>query len=130
MKEGDCLNDPRTEELGPDAAEVYSLPAVPYSQAHTYEVFESYTLKDGGFPGDASVEPTAESVCDDEFEVYIGTAYDDSQLDIYYLMPTKVSWNKGRDREVTCLALDPDQMTSERSRAPSAENRRCGTMTT
>jgi len=27
-------------------------------------------------------------------------------------MPTKVSWNKGRDREVTCLALDPDQMTS------------------
>ena len=44
--------------------------------------------------------------CNPAFDAYIGKAYDDSDLDIFYLTPTDDSWRSG-DRTVKCAAYHP-----------------------
>lgn len=106
MQEGDCFNEPDI-----DAEEVETLPAVPCAEEHDYEVFEAYTMDGDEFPGDASVEATADEVCATEFTEFVGLSYQDSALDLNYLFPTADSWSRS-DREITCLVLDPERPTA------------------
>lgn len=59
------------------------------------------------FPGTSELERRAEAVCiGDAFEQYVGTAYDDSALDVTYVTPSEDSWAAG-DRDVVCVATLP-----------------------
>ncbi|MEU1459447.1 DUF4190 domain-containing protein [Streptomyces sp. NPDC005727] len=76
---------------------------VPCSGAHDGEVFASFRLRDGGYPGDDSVTGTADERCYGLRDTYAMDAWavpDD--VDVYYLTPTERSWSAG-DREVTCV---------------------------
>ncbi len=105
IRVGDCLN---TSELGED---ISSVPVVPCGDPHEDEVFHSFDLVDGEFPGDDAINAQVEPICIAEFGDFIGLPYDESVLGLFPMYPTAESWATG-DREVLCIAFDPDQLTT------------------
>ncbi|MDH3500222.1 MAG: septum formation family protein [Acidimicrobiia bacterium] len=106
LKIGDCFDDP--DEFG----EITSVAAVPCTAAHDNEVFYTFDLPDGSFPGDEAIDEAAFRECVASFETYVGVAYESSILDVTYLSPTDASWDTG-DREIACLLyhIDLEKLT-------------------
>ena len=103
FRTGDCFDDPAA-----DQTQVEQLPAVPCSQPHDNEIFYTFDLPDGVFPGQDSIVSTSADHClGDGFTAYVGTAYDDSVLDVFPVTPTESSWSGG-DRTVYCAAFNTD----------------------
>ncbi|HEY9307411.1 MAG TPA: septum formation family protein [Microbacterium sp.] len=102
IRVGDCLNtaDMDTTE------EVSDVPVVPCDEPHDDEVFYSYSLADGEYPGEDAIIADADTTCIAEFGTFIGLAYESSTLDYWPMYPTTGSWESG-DREVLCIAWDP-----------------------
>lgn len=99
LQVGDCFDDPA--EFG----EIANVDAVPCAQPHDNEIYHTFDLPDGDFPGDTAIDDAAFSNCLPAFESYVGTTYESSSLDISYLSPTLDSWDAG-DREIACLLYD------------------------
>ncbi|MER6467543.1 DUF4190 domain-containing protein [Streptomyces collinus] len=99
LVKGECFDAPG----GRLAGETRDVDVVPCSGGHDGEVFGSFRLKDGDYPGDASVGDTAGARCYGLRDGYAmdGWAVPDD-VDVYYLTPTEESWSAG-DRAVTCL---------------------------
>lgn len=97
---GDCVNEP-------DGNEFDSVAAVPCDESHDLEIYHTYDLDEGDFPGDEVIGAEAETTCGQEFETFAGIAYQDSTLDYYNFQPTSQSWAMG-DREVQCVILDSE----------------------
>lgn len=105
LQVGDCFNDP--EEL---EDVVFSVAAVPCSEAHDNEVYSMipYTLSGFTFPGDTALQDFGYEACAGEpFSDYVGTDYFDSALEVLLFTPTEESWNTG-DRDVTCILYKLD----------------------
>jgi hypothetical protein len=94
---GDCLSSLD------DGVEVMSVPLVPCAEPHDGEVYDSFTLPEGDFPGDEDVATAADTGCTDRFEGFVGVPYEDSVLEIYFFSPTRRSWSLSNDRRVTCV---------------------------
>ncbi|MFI8238263.1 DUF4190 domain-containing protein [Streptomyces sp. NPDC085866] len=99
LVKGECFDAPGGS-LGGETSDVDK---VPCSGEHDGEVFASFRLKDGTYPGDDSVSSTADERCYGLQDAYAmdGWAVPDD-VDVYYLTPTEGSWSAG-DREVTCV---------------------------
>ena len=119
MEVGDCFNDPEGMELGTQST-VLQLPAVPCGDPHDNEVFALIDLEDGDYPGVEDVSEEGFMRCMDEFEGYVGAAYDETDL-IFdpYLYPTEQTWEAG-DREVVCALYNADLSKLTGSMAESA----------
>ncbi len=110
LQVGDCFNDPEEiEEV------VFSVAAVPCSEAHDNEVYSMipYTVSGLSFPGDAALQDFAYDACTGQpFRDYVGTDYFDSALEVFIFTPTEESWDTG-DRDVTCILyrLDLTKLT-------------------
>ncbi len=102
---GDCL--PSVEW----AEEVTDVTVVPCDQPHTDEVYLVTELPDGDYPGDTELQSRADEICVPAFEEFVGIDYDDSALDYYWYIPTKVSWSRFGDRKIHCLAFSYDDVT-------------------
>ena len=104
---GTCFDDPG----GGD--EVSEVPVVECDEPHDNEVYASFTLDDGDFPGDEQVAASAEEGCLGRFDEWAGIAYADSRLVASYFAPTESSWDSLDDREIICYVfdIDGDQMT-------------------
>ena len=103
---GDCFDDPSTS-----SDEVSDVAGVPCSGPHDNEIFHLYDLPDESFPGKAAIDASAETECLSEFENYVGSSYQISELFLFPLTPTEESWAQS-DREVVCaLYADGDQLT-------------------
>ena len=50
--------------------------------------------------------PTAGATCLSEFESYVGIAYEDSRLDLSYILPVRDGWERDDDREFICFLYD------------------------
>lgn len=105
---GDCIKELET-------GSVDELEKVDCDEAHVAEVFAVPDLEDGDFPGVDEITNLAAEACLEEFEDYIGVAYDDSEYEIFPIAPSEESWNEADDREVICLAGNPDQSELEGS---------------
>jgi Septum formation len=70
--------------------------SVPCTTEHEYEVFYIGAMGDGSYPTDEAFETYMTQNCNPAFDAYIGKAYDDSGLDIFYLTPTDDSCSRGR----------------------------------
>jgi hypothetical protein len=102
---GDCFNS--TSSLATDeSGEVSSLPGVPCSAPHDYEVYAVFDVNDPSFPGDEAMSEIAFERCLAQFEGFVGRDYETSSLDITSLYPTKESWDIHDDREVICALTD------------------------
>ena len=76
------------------------------AEPHTYEVFSSFLVDDGAFPGDDALQTQATDRCGAVFGDFVGIPYADSTLDYSYVAPTEDTWAQG-DREILCLIFDP-----------------------
>ncbi len=102
---GDCFNN--TDSLASDqSGEVSSLPGVPCSDPHDYEVYAVIDVNEATFPGDEAMSEMAFESCLSRFENFVGRDYETSALDITSLYPTKESWDVHNDREVVCALMD------------------------
>ena len=99
MSAGDCFDD---VALGTE--EVADVPAVPCAQPHDNEVFATFDVTDGAFPGDERLYEMADQGCLDRFQGAIGAPYEQSVLVFTTLIPSERSWNERNDREVVCVA--------------------------
>lgn len=113
---GDCFDD--TD--GISGGEVSDVPVVECSEPHDNEVFHTFDLDDGDFPGDDAMMTQAEEVCVPAFEEYVGTDYASSRLDIFPITPTEGSWDTG-DREIVCALYDVELAKLEGSMKGSGE---------
>ncbi|MGL3805517.1 septum formation family protein [Paeniglutamicibacter sp. R2-26] len=102
IRNGDCLNDP-------GEGDIESVPVVPCSTPHEFEVFHEFTLKEATYPktDDAMLEIVGPK-CETAFQGFVGRDIDDSRLDFTTLEPSELSWKDG-DRTVQCLIGDPEK---------------------
>lgn len=70
---------------------------------HRAEVFYTFNLDDGDYPGDDAVDDEAESRCAAQVEAYLGGADADSTYGIASLTPSEQTWDDDGDTEVLCL---------------------------
>ncbi|MEZ5410974.1 MAG: septum formation family protein [Acidimicrobiales bacterium] len=102
----DCFNNPGVES-------VEEVMVVPCAEPHDFEVFHSFQLADGPYPGDDKVQDEWFKGCLAEFEAFVGTKFDESALDVSAIYPTEQTWNELEDREVLCsvTAIDGTRRT-------------------
>lgn len=93
---GDCLGD-----LGTGVVE--SATAIPCEETHYYEVYHSFDLPDGDFPGPAVVGESADDGCLAAFSGFVGTDFQSSIYGFTSLTPTDDTWNRLDDRAVLCM---------------------------
>lgn len=98
---GDCLQEPIAD--GAQLEQVEDVAAVPCSQPHAGEVYAEFDLPDGDFPGDEAISASADERCVAEFAEFVGTPYEDSELEFFTLQPTESSWTSQQDRAVFCV---------------------------
>ncbi|MDW4909526.1 DUF4190 domain-containing protein [Streptomyces sp. ADMS] len=99
LAKGDCFDtlDGSLEGLA------YDVDTVPCSVAHDGEVFASFQLPSGAYPGDDRVTELADDKCYALQDSYaMDTWAVPGDADVYYLTPTRQSWRLG-DHEVTCV---------------------------
>ena len=81
--------------------------AVPCTQEHEFELYYVGSMPDGSYPTDAAFDAFIETNCTPAFQSYVGKSYDDSVLDVYWLVPSTSGWNEGGDRTVQCAVYHP-----------------------
>jgi hypothetical protein len=96
---GDCLDDQ-------SGTEVLEVPLVDCAAPHDFEVYSDFDVAGDAYPGDDEIGEQADTGCFDAFEPFVGTSYEESQLNYTYYVPTESSWTAG-DRLVSCMILDP-----------------------
>ncbi|MEU6605423.1 DUF4190 domain-containing protein [Streptomyces shenzhenensis] len=99
LSKGDCFDAPGGSLQG----ETYDLDEVGCAGEHDAEVFASFDLPEGSYPGQDALDETAGDRCyglQDGYAMDVWAVPDD--VDVYYLVPTPESWAAG-DRAVTCL---------------------------
>lgn len=99
LAKGDCFNSLDGSLEG----YAYDVDTVPCSEAHDGEVFASFQLPAGSYPGDDRVTEIADDKCyalEDSYAMDAWAVPDD--VDVYYLTPTSQSWRLD-DHEVTCV---------------------------
>ena len=107
LRVGDCFDlDDRTAEKLDEVA------ARPCAQAHRFELFFTGSLPEGAFPPQSVIDVFVQSNCGPAFLTYVGTSYEQSQLDVYWMAPTSDTWDQGH-RAVQCAVYDPgiDKLT-------------------
>jgi len=101
---GDCLG---AFDFGnPDAAR--QIAPAPCDVPHAWQVASTVPLTDLEYPGAEAVKTEATSQCAKAFKKFIGAAVAYSRYTSAYLAPDGNAWGNRADREIVCLAGDPD----------------------
>lgn len=106
LEVGQCLN---SSDLG-TADYVDEVDPVDCAEPHDLEVYLVHTLEDrDNFPGETITQERSEQACVEAFADFIGMSYDDSELQIFMLTPSKDTWNDAGDRDAICMiqSLEP-----------------------
>ncbi len=111
LEVGDCFNDQTDLALGVEV-EIASVETVDCSEPHDNEIFYEYSMTETVFPGNDSVFDAAIDSCIDQFNAFVGIDYLDSDLGVFPITPTFLSWDNG-DRDVYCalFAMDLSKLT-------------------
>lgn len=104
---GDCV-----EISALQGEEINDVPTVDCAQEHDGQVAVSHQMPDGDYPSEQEWQDVIGDMCVSGFEAFVGTAYEDSTLEIYDLSPTEDSWDAG-DRQVLCLVYLEDDTTTQ-----------------
>lgn len=103
LRVGDCY-----DLKDATATEVEQVTARPCSVEHEYEMFFVGEVTATSFPDSEGFLTYVDEHCLPAFEAFIGMAYADSQLDVFWLEPTRVAWTAG-DRTIQCAVYHPAQ---------------------
>lgn len=103
LAEGDCFDSPGGLE-----GWTVDVDRMPCARPHNGEVFAVVMLPDGRYPGEDGLTDTAEERCYDLQDTYVMDTWAlPAEVDVYYLLPSRQSWNVG-DREITCIFFGED----------------------
>ena len=105
VRVGDCFND---DGVGED---IFSLPVVPCAEPHDNEIYADVIMSGSEYPGEEAIWDYADEACYQEFPRYVGTSYEKSTLDFWYLYPTAEGWDTQNDRLIQCVVFGDDQLT-------------------
>jgi Septum formation len=103
LQVGDCFT------LGEEEADAVSeVDAMPCDEAHEYELFHVATWNDpaSGYPTEDAMLDFVVAECVPAFERYVGTGFEQSQLDFVQFVPLEEGWDAG-DRVFQCALYDP-----------------------
>jgi len=103
LNNGDCFNSPAAESVDEVAV-------TDCADGHEFEIYYVVNFDAGPldpYPGSEAITSFVNEQCSGQFETFVGTTYEESDLYIYYLAPTEDSWGTG-DREVLCALYWPD----------------------
>ncbi len=89
-----------------DEEDVSRVEVVACGEPHLDEVYLIEELEDGDYPGDEHLDEIADEICYHAFDTYVGTAYEDSDLEYYWFVPDEASWDY--DHEVVCFLESED----------------------
>ena len=101
LRIGDCF-DPKDI----NAEEADEVDARRCDEEHQFEMMAVGTMPDGSYPTDAEFENFVGSVCLPAFDEYVGMAYEESRLDVFWYFPLQDGWSSG-DHVVQCAVYDP-----------------------
>jgi putative regulator of septum formation len=101
LRVGDCF-----DVKDPAAEVIEDVKAVPCTQEHEYEMYLISSMSSGSYPSDAAFSTFVENECLPAFATYVGLGYDESELDVFYVVPSSESWDDG-DRAVQCSIYHP-----------------------
>lgn len=108
LVKGDCFDVPGGSLEGM----TYDVDKVPCAGEHNGEVFATFEMGEGDYPGDSTITDTADDKCytlQDAYAMDTWAVPDD--VDLYYFTPTRQSWRMG-DREITCVFGNVDAEAS------------------
>lgn len=100
IRSGDCFNS--------GAQPVQMVTVVPCGEPHDYELFFSYDMTGGPYPGEDAIKQDWMQACMDPFQGFVGRSFDDSSLDVSAIYPTEVTWTGQQDRQVLCSVTSAD----------------------
>lgn len=104
---GDCF-DWRDGSIDEDGIEHVDLvTGIPCDSPHEYEVFHIAVLQPGPYPTQFRFDRVFDGECLQQFENYVGTQWEVSDVWADMLWPTEEGWNDG-DHSVTCFIFDLD----------------------
>lgn len=103
LKVGDCM--PSSDTTG----EITDVDVVPCSEPHADEVFFEFELEGADLPSDDAIMTEVEAQCVPAFTEFVGTDYDESSLDFWWMTPTEETWTQANDRLVQCVIYQPDE---------------------
>jgi hypothetical protein len=110
VKVGDCYNNTPNSSLD-------ALPEVPCLQPHDNEVFFTFTMSPGKYPGDDAVAASADQTCVDRLPDHVGDS-PSASLVYSFFVPDQLNWDSG-DRSVICyLARSDSAKLNRTTRAP------------
>ena len=114
---GYCFNGPDADGQAQATAgsEVERVTVVSCSDAHDFEIFHTFELDDGPYPGGDELENLWIQGCLERFDDFVDSGFDESMLDISAIFPTERSWNELGDREVLCSVTAVDGEPRSRS---------------
>lgn len=100
LQVGDCIAafDDEQESFA-------DLPAVPCSQPHHGEIYAVFDMPGVTYPGEDEVIDYADAECGERLQAYSQSAWDNQDIEIFYLYPNSRGWNGG-DHGIACLAID------------------------
>lgn len=101
LRVGDCF-----DLKDPAAAQLEDVAARPCSQEHEFELFFSASMPEGAYPAETAFDEYVQANCVPAFATYVGKAYDDSELDVYWMFPTTEAWGQG-DHSIQCAVYHP-----------------------
>jgi hypothetical protein len=103
LRVGDCF------EGGDDTGTVRLVHVVPCTKPHDREVFATTKLTGDDYPGDKITEVT-QAACMKEIEKLPKKVQQNSDLQLYFLYPAKISW-EADDKRAVCIAGTTAQTT-------------------
>lgn len=101
LRTGDCfdLKDPTADQID-------TVTGKPCTEAHEYEVFLATSMPPGAYPTDDEFQTFVSDTCTPEFQTFVGRAYADSALEIFWFYPSTEGWASG-DRSIQCAVYHP-----------------------
>lgn len=100
---GDCTGD-----VDLSGASITSVPAVPCTGSHYYEVHGVIPVTGEAWPGADALGEQAKTACTASFTTYVGVAAEYSRYTSAYLAPDETAWAVPANRAITCLAGSAD----------------------
>ena len=111
---GQCFDRRELEERpasGPQQTDIVLL--LDCALPHQNEVFAVLDLPGAGrdFPGETTLQDFARRSCTADFLAYVGRAYETSELEVGYYLPSSTEWETGA-RRLGCYlyAVDGDKL--------------------
>jgi hypothetical protein len=99
LRPGDCFDD--QDDQTPSG-----FPVVPCTRPHDNEAFFRFVVPGEAYPGQDALTDVATDRCrSDAFTSYVGRPIAGSELEVFFVVPSKETWEGDGDRVVVCATF-------------------------